>query len=276
MNSSCLHEHIRTKILTERHLEEANLPKPESAGSTSPGFSLFTVGPATHSSLEEAIRGSGLPPLAASVITGKEAGTGENLAHAILDHFNNRENKQKADSNDNDRRHLPLLFLTGKKHRDSIPKILQSKDLPVNERVPVEEVIVYETQVRGCFDEDFEMAVREAMHLSRQAETAKLNEGSSHLGPTPPTVWIVAFSPSGCQSMLRVVEKVQNEQNSGTSNGINSQLRIATIGPTTRNFLVEKHGVQTTVCAKSPTPEAVAEAIDMAMKERQHNTAGVM
>lgn len=235
---------------------------------------MFAVGPATHASLDEAIRDSNLSPLVTSTITGKEAGTSESLAHLILDRFNNPDNPDNtraANAGDNNPGHLPLLFLTGKKHRDHIPKILQSDNLQPDQRVPVEEVIVYETQVRDSFSKDFETAVHDAMNLSCQDDNTELGQGSPHLRPPRPTVWVVAFSPSGCQSMLKSIEKIQAEQLARTTSGINPQLFIATIGPTTRDYLAEKHGVEAHVCAERPTPEAIAEGIDMFMRERNNN-----
>lgn len=114
--------------------------------------------------------------------------------------------------------------------------------LPVQKRVGVEEVVVYETGVMGSFEGDFADVVR------RSADGA---------------VWVVVFSPTGCEAMLRVLGLGPFAGN-GTGNG-NGQVFVATIGPTTRDHLRKEFGFEAHVCAPRPSPEGVLEGIEKFM-----------
>jgi uroporphyrinogen-III synthase len=110
------------------------------------------------------------------------------------------------------------------------------------------EVIVYETGEMATFEEDFS-------HLLREAKAAQVKEQ-----------WAVVFSPQGCEAMLSALgwldEKTGN-YSAGRKEIVSGQMstRIATIGPSTRNFLVEQFGYEPDVCAEKPSPEGVAEGI---------------
>lgn len=130
-----------------------------------------------------------------------------------------------------------LLFLVGEQRRDIIPKTLMSEALPVEERIPVEEIVVYETGEMDSFERDFEASVRK---YANEEE-----------------IWVVVFSPTGCEAMLRVLKLGPFKVGTGGER----KIFVATIGPTTRDHLRNKFGFEPDVCAEKPSPEGVAEGI---------------
>jgi len=98
------------------------------------------------------------------------------------------------------------------------------------------------------------------------------------------------FSPTGCDAVLRVLrrnpsaspssapaatvvttsqEEVTNPLRTTSSTSKRSRCFIATIGPTTRDHLRSKYGVDPEVCAEKPTPEGVGMGIATFMRRRQ-------
>jgi uroporphyrinogen-III synthase len=199
---------------------------------------MYVVGPATANG----VRDLGLP----CPVVGEESGNGDALARFILEH-------RKALSREVthlEGRTLPLLFLVGEQRRDIIPKTLQSDDLPAEERTPVVELVVYETGEMATFEEDFTT-------LLAKASEAKVAEQ-----------WVVVFSPQGCEAMLMALGWL--DEKTGKYSSARRELMadmkktktyVATIGPTTRDHLVEEFGFEPDVCAARPSPEGVAEGI---------------
>lgn len=206
---------------------------------------LYTVGPATARSLSS-LRDKHLP---SATIHGADAGNGEKLAHSILAHYNSLHPPPETK---NGRRKPALLFLVGEQRRDIIPKTLMATSLPESERIDVEEIVVYETGEMGSFEGDF-------------ADAVKKNTDS---GGDRSVLWVVVFSPSGCEGMLRVLGlgPFNTGTGSGTGAGTASgtgkrKVFVATIGPTTRDYLRERFGFEPEVCAERPSPEGVGEGI---------------
>ena len=165
----------------------------------------------------------------------------------------------------------PLLFLVGETRRDVIPKTLMDEGLR-EERVEVEEVEVYRTEERRGFGEEFEERLKGIREEGRQS-----------------LVVVVVFSPQGCESMLRAIgyidaegrvterartrwqqstqtlDRVVSEQEKSDGDaresGAETRFVIATIGPTTRDYLIDRFGFEPDVCARKPSPEGVGEVI---------------
>jgi uroporphyrinogen-III synthase len=172
-------------------------------------------------------------------------GNGEALAHYVLDHYGNWYAERRLKP--------PLLFLVGGQRRDIIPKALMDLALPEDKQIPVDELVVYETGVMETFEQDFG-------ELLRNTEVSEVR-------------WIVVFSPTGCQAMLRALSMLDTdtgrvktgERGGGCGNRKGKGWRttyIATIGPTTRDYLRKTFGFEPDVCAGRPSPEGVGEAID--------------
>ncbi|KAL2803039.1 tetrapyrrole biosynthesis, uroporphyrinogen III synthase [Aspergillus granulosus] len=205
---------------------------------------LYTVGPATARSLTT-LRDTHLPH---ATIHGADTGNGENLATFILDHYNSLFPSSASELDTTSRntangRKPPLLFLVGETRRDIIPRILMGEPTPISRRIGVEEVVVYETGVVTGFESEFEGI------LENYNKTAEV-------------VWVVVFSPTGCDAMVRVLRREAEKWQEGEGR----RLFVATIGPTTRNHLVKECGFQPDVCAARPSPEGVGEGITEFLK----------
>jgi uroporphyrinogen-III synthase len=197
---------------------------------------IYTVGPATSRALRTI---SHDPPLN---VFGSETGNGEALAHYMLDHYAGWYPQRTLKP--------PLLFLVGEQRRDIIPKTLMNPDLPQIERIGVDELVVYETGVMESFGIEFESYLD-------QTKDAEIR-------------WVVVFSPMGCEVMLRTLRlldestgKVRTGDRGGGCGARRGrrQTYIATIGPTTRDYLRKTFGFEPDVCAEKPSPEGIGEAI---------------
>ncbi|KAF2206390.1 hypothetical protein CERZMDRAFT_53238 [Cercospora zeae-maydis SCOH1-5] len=218
-----------------------------------PLMPIYVVGPATR----KGVQALNLP---SCPIVGEASGNGEALADFILAHHND-PTKVPAEVTSLNGKKLPLLFLVGEQRRDVIPKKLQAgnddegeegeeKNLAPTDRIPVTEVVVYETGEMATFEEEFTELVREAKNVG------------------VPEQWVVVFSPQGCEAMLNALGWLtesgkysagRRETVEGTTT--TTKTRIATIGPTTRDHLRGQFGFEPDVCAETPTPEGVAEGI---------------
>jgi uroporphyrinogen-III synthase len=188
---------------------------------------LYVVGPATA---------RGLRALKLSCpILGEETGNGEALAAFILEHYNNMYPRVS---------NPPVLFMVGDKRRDIIPKTLQSEELDSDKRAKVEELVIYETGEMQSFKDDFSTVWRNnaAQDVERQ--------------------WVVVFSPTGCQAMLESLGWLDAETGKAKPAADQRNILVATIGPTTRDYLVKEFGFTPDVCAQKPSPEGIAEGIE--------------
>ncbi|RDA82352.1 hypothetical protein CP532_5009 [Ophiocordyceps camponoti-leonardi (nom. inval.)] len=195
---------------------------------------VFAVGPATAKALKD------MAPM--NVLGGAECGNGEVLARYI---------QARYQVSDGDSRR-PLLFLVGEQRRDVIPRTLMDDSLPPSQRVQVMEEIVYTTTVVPDLDRDLDLALR------RSADS--------------PVRWIVVFSPSGCDSLLRCLgwlDDATGKVSSPASMTTNGGTFIATIGPTTRAHLMDTFDFEPHACAATPSPEGVLKAIERYMRHKE-------
>ncbi|GAM36686.1 uroporphyrinogen-III synthase [Talaromyces pinophilus] len=217
-------------------LEHGGIPA-EVMTSTSRDLILYTVGPATTRTLTP-LRDEYLP---FATIYGDEAGTGENLAHLMLKHYN----KLYPSTADDHGQKPGLLFLVGEQRRDIIPRTLMSKTLDENQRINVDELVVYETTQMEGFEPAFQDVVRKGEELLKDERTP---------------LWTVIFSPTGCDAVLRTLNILDENGNKNTDPS-KRKCRVITIGPTTRDYLITKYGFEPDVVARRPTPEGIGEGI---------------
>jgi uroporphyrinogen-III synthase len=151
----------------------------------------------------------------------------------------------------------PLLFLVGEQHRDAIPRTLMSADLPQEQRIPVDELIVYETGVMKLFELAFPDALKEVCHDGGEG----LEGDEAKEGTRQPVIWIVVFSPTGCDVMLRTLGLIRGDTSPVPFAG-RKRCYIATIGPTTRDHLRANFGIEPDVCAERPSPEGLGASIE--------------
>ncbi|GKZ34661.1 hypothetical protein AbraIFM66950_004975 [Aspergillus brasiliensis] len=206
---------------------------------------IYTVGPATHRSLTNIVT----TYLPYASIHGADTGNGEALAKFILQHYSSLH----TTSSGNVSAKPPLLFLVGEQRRDIIPRTLTSPDLSPEQRIGVDEVVVYETGVMEGFEEGFRGVVE------REREIMKGDAGR--------VVWVVVFSPTGCEGMLRGLGFLDGPNKDKGEDGGRRRFFVATIGPTTRDYLRKEFGFEADVCAERPSPEGVGEGIERFMRE---------
>ncbi|KAL8862610.1 MAG: hypothetical protein Q9178_001108 [Gyalolechia marmorata] len=201
---------------------------------------LYAVGPATARSLE-GVQKTHMP--CCWVRGGKEAGTGELLAELILQDYNTI---YKTPTGPGEKK--PLLFLTGAQHREIIPNTLMSAPDP--QRIDVQTMIVYATSESPSFATNI-------THTLLTTSTARIR-------------WIVIFSPTGGESLLRALGWLSHpsETNSLPHQANRKTIFIATIGPTTRDYMRTTFGFSVDVCAETPSPEGVRKGIEQFMQTR--------
>ncbi|KAF1985739.1 tetrapyrrole biosynthesis, uroporphyrinogen III synthase [Aulographum hederae CBS 113979] len=188
---------------------------------------LYVVGPATA-------RGLRALELKCPIL-GEESGNGEVLAGYMLQHYNALWKTALE-------KKLSLLFLVGEKRRDIIPNTLQSSDLKLSQQIPVHEVVIYETG---------EMASFRTVFTSLWSRNIKNNIK---------TQWVVVFSPAGCKAMLESLGLLDETTGKIKDGAIidpseRGKAYIATIGPTTRDYLIKEFGYHPDVCAPKPSPQ---------------------
>jgi uroporphyrinogen-III synthase len=187
---------------------------------------LYVVGPATARGL----RALNLP----CPILGEHTGNGEALAAYMLEHYGNTYPGTSKP---------PILFLVGDKRRDIIPKTMQAAGLGEDRRCKIDELVIYETGEMQSFKDNFSTLWRR-------------NSDAGH-----DRQWIVVFSPTGCQAMLESLGFLDPATGRARPGRDRTDILIATIGPTTRDYLLDEFGFSPDVCAEKPSPEGIAEGI---------------
>ncbi|KAI9751842.1 MAG: hypothetical protein M4579_005865 [Chaenotheca gracillima] len=209
-----------------------------SAVSLPPNFPIYSVGPGTTSVLASHSSINSL------TIFGDESGNGAKLAEFIKGHYGTPSNSSADGSEDLSIKSqaLPLLFLAGEQRRDILPRTLRSAGFIVDE------LVVYEAVMTDGFAERLTLRLDELARPTSEAEARD--------------TWVVIFSPTGCKELLQYCG-ILDESNSPLSESRNKRkrIKIATIGPTTRDFLIENFDFTPDACAPRPTPEGVEEAI---------------
>ncbi|KUJ14841.1 uroporphyrinogen-III synthase [Mollisia scopiformis] len=210
------------QLVAEGRLNDPSYPH------LAPSTPIYTVGPATSRALSALST-----PSSPLTILGQETGNGEALAQYILSHY-------PSDSKSKFKSRLPLLFLVGEQRRDIIPKTLSSPSLEASNRIAVDEITIYGTGIMASFERDFKAVLKRTENVGRR--------------------WVVVFSPTGCEAMLRALGCLGDAR--GKAGGErDGKTFVASIGPTTRDFLRAEFGFEVDVCAERPSPEGVLEGI---------------
>ena len=128
-------------------------------------------------------------------------------------------------------------------------------------RIEVEEVEVYRTEEARDFGEELGKVLK--------AERKRVVR----------ICVVVVFSPQGCESLLRRMGVLGSDGRvrSGVEkrweddvpiSDENMGYVVATIGPTTRDYLRETFGFEADVCAETPSPEGVGEGVKAFLTEK--------
>ncbi|GAA5876900.1 hypothetical protein JCM1840_002698 [Sporobolomyces johnsonii] len=212
-------------------LARALLPSDEPPTPSSLPF--FVVGLNTRTALLR----SPSPPAPTSIHGASSTGTGDLLARYILEHRpllpTNSPNK-------------PLLYLTGDKNRDTLPKLLTQAGVDIR---PLQ---VYETTKRAGFDEALEARLRT---ISDQTDSDS-------------RIWIALFSPSGAKAALASLRRLGLVPPPSPAGPADSsfpsfapRVRLAAIGPTTHDYLVHELGVAVHAVARRPEAGELVRAV---------------
>ncbi|MCJ1457033.1 hypothetical protein MMC28_007399 [Mycoblastus sanguinarius] len=208
---------------------------------------LYTVGPATASSLLP-VRDKYLP--LCGIYGGEEAGSGEVLAGLMLGK-GERGYNSCVESKDGDGRRRSMLFLTGEKRRDVIPRTLMAPELG-DERIQVDEMVVYQSGEL----EDFEFHFQQMLV---QTEPKSMQE----------VRWVVVFSPTAGKGMLRGLGWLDEGTGRLMRDIRGRKTYVACIGPTTREYFEKEFGFVADVTAAKPSPEGVRRGIERFMEEKE-------
>ena len=236
---------------------------------------VYVVGPATGAAVERAVAAH----FPCWRVEGQDCGHGEALAEYIVVHYNvsatNDDGalpaaiKRGTVPEEEHVTRAPLLFVAGETRRDTVPARLMAAEVPAPRRVRVDEVACYGTADRPEFPTECAAALR-AVRARRRRNG---DEGEDlEVETANPLVWIVVFSPAHCGSVLDALGWAKGEKE---KRGISEEerkkagVRIASIGPTTREFLRAGWGFEVDVCAEKPSSEGVRKGIeDWAQRRR--------
>lgn len=195
---------------------------------------VYVVGPATARSLRALNLGW--------QILGEECGNGDALADFILEHYNGVYPSPEG--------RPPVIFFVGEQHRDIIPTKLRA-GIPFmgsaardDTRVEVHETTTYASVMMNSFTEQFSGLVKPRIEEKKD-------------------FWVVVFSPTGSQAMLEILGLLNPDTSKARPSLTTKRTsRIATIGPTTRDYLVRSFGFHPDVVAHRPSPSGLGAAID--------------
>ncbi|KAF8890775.1 tetrapyrrole biosynthesis, uroporphyrinogen III synthase [Infundibulicybe gibba] len=184
---------------------------------------FYAVGKGTASGLARLHSAYGSTGFAPVDIRGESTGTGENLAHFIVQDIHERPTN--------------LLYLTGDKNQDTLPAILNDAGFQLRS------IQVYQTQGSLTFNDDLAGVLRSVPRDIKQW-------------------WIVHFAPSAAAFATPILREHFNipSQLSEHDRPANTP-KIVAIGPTTTAYLTNQLQLTVDVTSSKPTPEGLLEAI---------------
>ncbi|GAA5855460.1 hypothetical protein JCM9279_005483 [Rhodotorula babjevae] len=229
-----------------------------------PTLPFFVVGQATHDALAP------LVPPSTPILGARESGTGESLARFILAHFARSSPSSSPTSPPHPRQTRTLLYLTGDKNRDTLPRLLAEGGIAAHE------LQVYATARAPTFEGELERALRRAA-CERDSDDGDAGEPELIEGASATRdVWVALFSPSSAREALSTLRSLGALPPAATSTTTppsppptapssppaaspfaHLRIRLAAIGPVTARFVAE-HAPDLSVEAVASRPEAGA------------------
>ena len=229
-----------------------------------PSLPCFVVGQATHDALAP------LVPPSTPILGARESGTGESLARFILAHFAHSSPSSSSTSSPPPRRTRTLLYLTGDKNRDTLPRLLADGGITAHE------LQVYATRRAHGFEGELERALRRAAGEKEDGGERECEEEIGEGEAQTRDVWVALFSPSSAREALSALRSLgalpPSSSSTSTSPPPSStspstsprpspfahlRIRLAAIGPVTARFVAE-HAPDLSVEAVASRPEAGA------------------
>lgn len=219
-----------------------------------PSVPFFVVGHPTCTALHRAP----CAPRPEQVLGADEGGTGERLAEYIVRYFAAGEHSDAPRRGRKPR----LLYLTGDKNRDTLPRILSAGG------IDLEPLQVYST----CRCPEFEARL-EAVLGEIRAEEAEPRGAQEEEDREGYEIWFALFSPSGageCLAEMRQrglladstasVSSSRAGPESPPARAPRHRIRFAAIGPVTERFLREQD-LPVDAVASHPEPAALLSAV---------------
>lgn len=182
----------------------------------------YTVGPATYKILKEV----GF----VDVRGGVDAGNGSKLADLIMAQVYPNTN---------------IVFFTGEIRKDIIPRKL----IDIGRFEHFKEFVMYKTGERDDIIDKFSAIVDDG------CSNVNVNGGGDD-GATKSGGWIVFFSPQGTK---KIIEYLKQLSDSG-GNSVTKRWKLASIGPTTEEYLLSNGLTPDTIAAK-PDAASLVEGI---------------
>ncbi|KAF8153945.1 tetrapyrrole biosynthesis, uroporphyrinogen III synthase [Crassisporium funariophilum] len=186
---------------------------------------FYVVGQGTESALRDAFHCFQHLGLTSVDVRGQSSGSAASLAPMILQDFRDRPGK--------------LLYLTGDKNRDTLPRLLNEGG------VELEPIQVYKTEGSTSFAS----ALSAAIASSPKAKDAFW--------------WIVYFAPSAAAFVSPILTnyfELKTVESQQQFPGL-MPAKIAAIGPTTYSFLQDGLRLMVDVTAEKPSPEDIVSSI---------------
>ncbi|KZT25046.1 tetrapyrrole biosynthesis uroporphyrinogen III synthase [Neolentinus lepideus HHB14362 ss-1] len=217
-------------VVEELVHEQDSKETADRAGSLAASWSsipFYAVGRTTAMLLLDIMKSYDTPYAPKDVRGGEESGTSEKLSHFILNNL------------PSNRKDAKLLYLTGDKNRDTLPKILREGG------VELQTLQVYGTQGSRTFESDLVRAIESFQQVV------------SHW-------WIVYFAPSVADFATPVLRKhfdIPQIDSVEAADG-DRTARIASIGPMTTSHLRDELKICVHATAAKPTPDDLAAALN--------------
>ena len=272
-------------------------------------FPLYAVGPATTRLLTHVLSTSPSSPALTHFLSlhpqilGSHTGSGPKLAAYILKHYNAlhsgflfefyeaprlpfipllgagseqyvRRGRKRLELDDPKLRKRPLLFLAGEVRRDVVPVSLRQGHVAEQERPPSQQLTTTNTAIEVTELEIYSTTTHPSF-------PGTLTQHLQTLRPSHRPIILVLFSPTGAELALRATGLLPDSTNTNTttnpsaSNPADAHPVLATIGPTTRDFIHDKFGISVPICATSPTPEGLLHSIVAYLKSMDSVESGV-
>lgn len=212
-------------------------------------------------------------------------------------------NEDKDKDDNTEKTAQTVIFLTGTTRRAVLPRVLREGGIAVEEIVVYETRVdhdfeaklkktVRETEEEEFLDEEALAALRETHQQSSEQEEfffEDLKKQTSGQAGAGAVRWVVMFSGQGARETLRALGWLDDDDESGKvlppgagagagedveegeeekRNGGGGRRRntfMASIGPTTAEYLKSEFGLHVDVCAAKPNGEALREGIERFM-----------
>ncbi|GAA5993646.1 hypothetical protein JCM5350_003044 [Sporobolomyces pararoseus] len=224
------------------------------------GIPHFVVGHQTRQSLLDLYSGQERKP----EVLGAESGTGEQLARVVIDQLI-RPDATSFESGNN-RRRKRVLFLSGDKGTEILPRVLKEE---AGDDIELVKIQVYATEVVQGFEQELLNYLKE-----EKGKIVEREVGEDEKQEAGRLVWIGICSPSGGKQVVNILRAHSLLPLPGrtTTNGtyqeeeerekdLRRRLKFVAIGNTTKDYLEKEEGVKVDATATTPGEQGMINAV---------------